>query len=277
MKAQPWVNPVRMEATMTYSLGKTSSAVRRMFSLTPEGGVSHECYYRRLADLRKLIALLRMHREATHYSLLFGHNNQRQQTSARVQLQLLLESRALHRLDGFSDIKACVTQQLQHWQQQTVRDNQLVHSQLIRDALILVQSTISTWAKADGQTHLLPTQRKSWQAIVPYMDTLTTLRLHIETLEKKDSQNAIRSLIKQLSHQLSALHISQDLSLQQHLHEDLLARIADVDADSSADEFKQRLYRITSQLSELIFHCYDRSVTTVAQSIYSTLPKIAVA
>jgi predicted house-cleaning noncanonical NTP pyrophosphatase (MazG superfamily) len=158
-----------------------------------------------------------------------------------------------------------------------VRDNQLVHSQLIRDALILVQSTISTWAKADGQTHLLPTQRKSWQAIVPYMDTLTTLRLHIETLETKDSQNAIRNLIKQLSHQLCALHISQDLSLQQHLHEDLLARIADIDADASADELKQRLYRITSQLSELIFHCYDRSVTTVAQSIYSTLPKIAVA
>ncbi|GAL27175.1 hypothetical protein JCM19239_5522 [Vibrio variabilis] len=38
---------------------------------------------------------------------------------------------------------------------------------MIRDALILVQDTISSWAKADGQTHLLVTQRKSWQMIVP--------------------------------------------------------------------------------------------------------------
>ncbi|GAL19997.1 hypothetical protein JCM19235_4197 [Vibrio maritimus] len=262
---------------MNYPRVRTSKTVRRMFSTASYRSVSNECYYQRLADLRKLIALLRLHREATHYSLLFGHNNQRQLASAQSQLVALLESKAMGRLVGFDDIKASVSLQLRSWSQQSVRDNQLVHSQLIRDALILVQDTISSWAKADGQTHLLATQRKSWQMIVPYMDTLTTLRLHIATLEAHESQTAIHSLCHQLTHQLSELYVSQDLSLQQHLHDGLLQLLSEVDNHQSLDELKERLYRITSQLSELIFHCYDRTVTTVAQSVYSTLPKIAVA
>ncbi|GMQ45867.1 hypothetical protein [Vibrio sp. 10N] len=234
--------------------------------------------YQLVVQLRDLITLIRQHRTATHYQLMFDQKKGKQLEkieSAMEECCIRLiniahfDNKPLYRV-LHSNVKLLS----RSWKKHSVSKNQIVHGKLIRQTLFLVDEIFVAWLMDVEREELDQEYRNVWQGVIDSLDCLTQLRICIDGADSELGRQRILHYCKQMHRKVNHLSLVGPLSVPSPMYSTTVSKIEALIEEPDTALDKEFLYQLTSELSELIFSSYDGLVNEIASDLYQPVPNI---
>ncbi|WP_353498158.1 hypothetical protein [Vibrio sp. CB1-14] len=234
--------------------------------------------YQLVVQLRDLITLIRQHRTATHYQLMFDqkkikHLEKIEMAMEECCLKLIniahFDNKPLYRV-LHSNVKLLS----RSWKKHTVSKNQIVHGKLIRQTLFLVDEIFTAWLIDSEREELEQEYRNVWQGVIDSLDCLTQLRICIDGTDSELGRQRILHYCKQMHRKVNHLSLVGPLSVPSPMYSTTVSKIEALIENPDTPLDKEFMYQLTAELSELIFSSYDGLVSEIASDLYQPVPNI---
>ncbi|HAS6347670.1 hypothetical protein LZU85_09425 [Vibrio sp. IRLE0018] len=252
-----------------------------LFYLAHKRERHQENKYLTVATLREIVQLARQHRTATHLSLLYKqvHSNELRHVQVEIinKCQILIDiaphdNKALYRilLNQFQSLFGT-------WCEQSIARNQLLHGKLIRHSLYLIDETTVAWLSECERDELIEEYHCHWQVVIENLDALTQLRIVIQEIHQPQGIERFQFNAERVLRRLNQLSLVSPLTIASPFGSEL-TRTLEAHAQGEMRKIsKVAIYELTSQISTIIFQCYDNMLDEMIESLYLPLPKLAIA
>ncbi|GAL27177.1 hypothetical protein [Vibrio maritimus] len=234
--------------------------------------------YQLVVHLRELVTLIRQHRTATHYQLMFDQKKVKQLEKIEIAMEesclklvnvAHFDNKPLYRV-LHSNVKLLT----RSWKKHSVSKNQIVHGKLIRQTLFLVDEIFMAWLMDVDREELQQEYRNVWQGVIDSLDCLTQLRICIDGADSELGKQRILHYCKQMHRKVNHLSLVGPLSVPSPMYSTTITKIEELISHPETSLDKESLYQLTSELSELIFTTYDGLVSEIASDLYQPVPSI---
>ncbi|SEG32794.1 hypothetical protein [Vibrio hangzhouensis] len=236
--------------------------------------------YQLIVNLRGLVTLVRQHRTATHYYLMFGQKKLKQLEKIEQEMERrcldLIEVAHFDNKPMYRVLHSNIKLLCRSWKKHSVSKNQLVHGKLIRQTLLLVDDILIAWLVDVEREELEEDYRNLWQGIIDSLDCLTQLRVCIEGCESELGKQRVMHYCRMMHRKVNQLSVVGPLSVPSPMYSATIGRIETLIETPATELDREFLYQLTSELSELIFTSYDGIIKEMAEELYQPIPNTAV-
>jgi hypothetical protein len=236
--------------------------------------------YQLVVQLRDLVTLIRRHRTATHYQLMFEQKKVKQLEKIEIEMEACclklinvahFDNKPLYRV-LHSNVKLLT----RSWKKHSVSKNQIVHGKLLRQTLFLVDEIFTAWLMDVKREELQQEYHDVWQSVIDSLDCLTQLRICIDGADSELGKQRILHYCKQMHRKVNHLSLVGPLSVPSPMYSTTITKIEELISHPETPLDKAFLYQLTSELSELIFTSYDGMVGDIASELYQPVPNMMV-
>ncbi|CAH0525384.1 hypothetical protein [Vibrio hippocampi] len=225
-----------------------------------------------ICKLKALVPLLRQHRAITHYSLSFGQNKNEQLSMIHSKVdQLLNEIIATAHVDNkpmYRVLQNQLKQLSKTWKRSTVSRNQLVHGKLMRQVLMSIDDLFRLWLMDRDQEAAIEEYRDFWLGMIDALDCLTQFRVSVSTLDSNLGQQRSIHYSDMMYRKLNKLSLVCPQAVASPMYSTAVHRLEALIANPEPDMDRESLYQLTSEISEVIFSCYDSVLREMSVDSY---------
>ncbi|MGP8307783.1 hypothetical protein [Vibrio sp. YIC-376] len=252
-----------------------------IYHLSAKREQQHASKYQLLTLLRDIVHLLRRHRAATHYSIQFQKNKEQEikelNQELNQKLHLLLESSRFDSKPMYRVLQIKIGQMLEQWQDYNVARNQMEHGKLIRHCLFLMDEVTIAWLAVEQRDELHDEYHISWQSIIDNLETLTQLRISIRDFDDQAENERLKKIASVMLRRVNQLAVIAPLTIASPVAVRAIQSLHDYVEGRVTGLTEEQLYDITSDLSLTIFNTYDHVLSTIVETLYLPLPRLALA
>lgn len=232
--------------------------------------------YQLIVHLRELATLVRQHRTATHYTLMFEQKKNKQLQKIEVAMEecclALTDIAHFDNKPMYRVLHSNIKLLSRSWKKHSVNKNQIVHGKLIRQTLLLIDDILVAWLMAVEREDLEQEYRTLWQSVIDSLDCLTQLRLCIDSIDSELGKQRALHYCNQIHRKVNQLSLVGPLSIPSPMYSTAIGKIEALIDHPKAELDKEFMYQLTSELSELIFTNYDGIIKELAEELYQPIP-----
>ncbi len=236
--------------------------------------------YQLIVHLRELVTLIRQHRTATHYTLMFDQKKSKQLDKVEVAMEecclALTDIAHVDNKPKYRVLHSNIKLLSRSWKKHSVSKNQIVHGKLIRQTLLLLNDILVAWLMDVNRDELEQEYRTLWQSVIDSLDCLTQLRLCIDSIESELGKQRALHYCNQIHRKVNQLSLVGPLSIPSPMYSIAIGKIEALIEHPSVDLDKAFMYQLTSELSELIFVNYDGIIKEMAEALYQPIPNTVI-
>ncbi|MCJ2377269.1 hypothetical protein LNL84_10560 [Vibrio sp. ZSDZ34] len=241
----------------------------------------HEHRYQLIVALRDIIEVTRQHRNAAHYTLMFGQDKSRHITLTQQRLTKmssdLIELAPFDNKPMYRILEQNIKQLLGRWSQLNVSRSQIAHGKIIRHSLLLIDDLVVDWIANQYSDALDIEYSQTWQGVFDCLDALTQLRLCIDYIDNEKGDSRLVRRMETLQKKLIRLSVNTPTRVPSPTSSLAMTTLEQYIENPTTIRSKEDMYQLTTTLSEVIFLIYDTTINEVIQELYQPLPKTALA
>lgn len=235
--------------------------------------------YELVSDLRQLINYCRQHRSASHMALLFDTADNEQigalESKISILTQQIVDKASFDNKATYRILQTRMNHIESEWRSMTIGKNQMVHGKAIRHSLFLIDEIMLMWLLDQEKQNLDDVYNENWQLTIDSLELLTSFRVIIQNIDNENGQARIRAQAATLNRKLNQLSVLSPVVYGSpfciRAREQLMQLVNDEEFNYS----QVQLYKISSDVSLVIFYAYDQVLEKVAETIYQPFPKLA--
>ncbi|MDG3087580.1 hypothetical protein P7F88_16535 [Vibrio hannami] len=234
--------------------------------------------YELVASLRQLVNHCRQHRTQTHMALLgnTAENDQIKSIEKNTHqlIRKIVEDASFDDKPTYRILQKRFENLSAEWHEMSVSKNQMAHGKTIRHCLFLIDEIMLVWLLEKEHSDLNDTYNDTWQLVIDTLESLTQFRIAIQNIDTESDSHQLRMQATRLNRKLNKLSLLNPMVYSAPISVHARTQLTALSSESETSRTQAELYKISSDVSLVIFYAYDQVLESVAEMFYQPLPKL---